>query len=217
MTVRTRATKKTARRHRRCVAMLLTALTALAASTASAVAQTSPVPAPIVSEEIEPRIVGRRGTMSVGISGFADKFASTENVFATNYVAQIDVCRFVTRRFAVRGGIVGSGRFGGDDSDDAALPVGSGAPSMQAAGGVLFYFTPQKLASFYLGGEYWAQITQRVAGDTGSLVGVAGLHATLSSRASLFVQGGVGGRIARGDEGELLTRIVAQVGVRIKL
>jgi opacity protein-like surface antigen len=205
MSVRTRATTT-----------LLIAAAMTVASAASAAAQTDPVAPSLLTEDIEPRIVGRRGTMSIGISGFADRFSSTENVFATSYVAQIDVCRFITRRFAVRGGVVGSGTFGGD-SDDEALPVGSGAPSMQAAGGVLFYFTPQKLASLYLGGEYWAQITQRVAGDTGSLVGVAGVHATLSSRASLFVQGGVGGRIARGDEGELLTRIVAQLGVRIKL
>lgn len=183
---------------------------------ASAVAQTDAAPQ-VVSEEIEPRIIGRRGTTAIGIAGFADKFSSTESIFATNYVAQIDVCRFVTRRFAVRAGVVGSGRFGGDEDAEADLPAGSGAPSIQAAGGVLFYFTPQKIASFYLGGEYWAQITRRVAGDTGSLVGVAGLHAAFSSRASVFMQGGVGGRIARGDEDELLTRIVVQLGVRIKL
>lgn len=183
---------------------------------ASAVAQTDAAPQ-VVSEEIEPRIIGRRGTTSIGIAGFADKFSSTESIFATNYVAQADVCRFVTRRFAVRAGIVGSGRFGGDEDAEADLPAGSGAPSMQAAGGVLFYFTPQKIASFYLGGEYWAQLTRRVAGDTGSLVGVAGLHAAFSSRASVFIQGGVGGRIARGDEDELLTRIVVQLGVRIKM
>ena len=182
---------------------------------ASAIAQTD-VPQ-VVSEEIEPRIIGRRGTTAVGLAGFADKFSSTENVFATNYVAQIDVCRFVTRRFALRAGVVGSGRFGGDDDAEAELAAGAGAPSIQAAGGVLFYFTPQRIASFYLGGEYWAQLTQRVAGDTGSLVGVAGLHAAFSSRASVFMQGGVGGRIARGDEGELLTRIVVQLGVRIKM
>ena len=136
-------------------------------------------------------------------------------MFPTNYVAQVDVCRFLTRRFAVRVGAVGTGSFGGDDEDEAA--AGSGAPSMQASGGALFYFTPQKMASFYLGGEYWAQVTRRAAGDTGSIVGVAGIHAAMSSRASVFIQGGVGGRIARGDEGELLTRIVAQLGMRIKL
>ena len=217
MSVRPQATTTRARWHRRGLSILLTAAIVTAASAVTAVAQTDPQQTPIVSEEIEPRVVGRRGMMSVGISGFADKFSSTENVFATNYIAQVDVCRFLTRRFAVRGGLVGSGRFGGGDSEDDAWPVGSGAPAMQVAGGLLFYFTPQKLASFYLGGEYWAQLTQRVAGDTGSLVGVAGIHATLSSRASLFVQGGVGGRVARGDEGELLTRIVAQLGVRIKL
>ena len=189
---------------------------AVIAAAASAMAQSDTAPQ-AASEEVEPRIIGRRGTTSIGLAGFADKFSSTESLFATNYVAQIDVCRFVTRRLAVRAGVVGSGRFGGDDDVEAEFPAGSGAPSIQAAGGVLFYFTPQKIASFYLGGEYWAQLTRRVAGDSGSLVGVAGLHAAFSSRASVFMQGGVGGRIARGDEDELLTRIVVQLGVRIKM
>ena len=192
------------------------AAAAVMAPAASAMAQSDTAPQ-AVAEEIEPRIIGRRGTTSIGIAGFADKFSSTESLFATNYVAQIDVCRFVTRRLAVRAGVVGAGRFGGDDDVEAEFPAGSGAPSIQAAGGMLFYFTPQKIASFYLGGEYWAQLTRRVAGDTGSLIGVAGLHAAFSSRASVFMQGGIVGRIARGDEDELLTRIVVQLGVRIKM
>jgi opacity protein-like surface antigen len=195
----------------------LTIAAMIAASAVSAAAQQTEPSPQVVSEEIEPRIIGRRGTTSIGIAGFADRFSSTENLFATNYVAQIDVCRFVTKRFAVRAGVVGTGSFGGDENVESSLPSGSGAASVQAAGGVLFYFTPQRIASFYLGGEYWAQLTRRVAGDTGSLVGVAGLHAAFSSRASVFMQGGVGGRIARGDDGELLTRIVVQLGVRIKL
>jgi hypothetical protein len=168
-----------------------------------------------VPDELEPRIIGRRGSTTIGIGGFVDKFSSSESVFPANYTAQVDVCRFLTRRLAVRVGVVGTGSFGGENEED--LPAGSGAPSIQASSGVLFYFTPQKMASLYLGGEYWAQLTRRTAGDTGSVLGVAGLHAAMSSRASVYIQGGIGGRIARGDEGELLTRIVAQLGVRLKL
>jgi hypothetical protein len=168
------------------------------------------------SEDVEPRVIGRPGTMLVGISGFVDKFASSENLFPTNYTAQVDVCRFLTKRFAVRVGTVGTGSVGGEEADEV-VSAGSGAPSVHASGGLLFYFTPQSMASFYVGGEYWAQLTRRVAGDTGSLLGVAGLHAAISSRASVFIQGGVGARIARGDDDELLSRIVAQLGLRIKL
>jgi hypothetical protein len=186
----------------------------LAGQAANALAQTEPAPAQTVSDELEPRIVGRRGTTWIGFGGFLDKFSSTEDLFPANYTAQVDVCRFLTKRIAVRAGVVGSGTFGGEEQDDALS--GSGAPAVHASGGVLYYFTPLKMASFYLGGEYWAQLTQRTSGDSGSVVGVAGIHAVVSSRASVFVQGGFGGRIARGDDEELLTRIVAQLGVRLK-
>jgi opacity protein-like surface antigen len=193
----------------------LSLLALVAAAAPTALAQTPPATAPVAFEEIEPRIVGRAGTTSIGLAGFVDKFSSSEEIFPSNYTAQVDVCRFVTRRLAVRVGVVGSGSFGGDESDE--LLPGSGAPSFQASGGLLFYFTPQKIASVYLGGEYWAQITRRAEGDTGSLLAVGGLQAAISSRASVFIQGGVGARMARGDDDELLTRIVAQLGVRIKL
>lgn len=199
-----------ARRYARGVGAFLLVLTV---GTGTALSQTPTQPD---SEEIEPRVIGNRGTTLVGLSGFVDKFSSSENLFATNYTAQVDVCRFLTKRFAVRVGAVGSGSVGGDESEED-VPTGSGAPAFHASGGLLFYFTPQSMASFYVGGEYWAQLTRRTERDTGSLVGVAGLHAAISSRASLFIQGGVGARIARGDEDELLSRIVAQLGVRFKL
>jgi hypothetical protein len=168
-----------------------------------------------ISEEIEPRIIGRSGTTLVGMSGFIDKFSSSEDVFPTNYTAQVDVCRFLTSRLALRVGAVGTGSLGGEESEE--LPGGSGVPAFHASGGVLFYFTPQSLVSFYVGGEYWAQLSRRLDRDSGSIVGVAGLHAAVSSRASVFLQGGVGTRIAKGADDEMLSRIVAQVGVRIKL
>jgi hypothetical protein len=200
-----------ARRSTRCIGAFLLLMT-VGAGTARSQTQTPPAE----SEEIEPRVIGRRGTTLIGLSGFVDKFSSSEELFPTNYTAQVDVCRFLTKRFAVRVGAVGSGSFGGDESDED-IPTGSGAPAFHASGGLLFYFTPQSMASVYVGGEYWAQLTRRTERDTGSFVGVAGLHAAISSRASIFIQGGVGARIARGDDDELLSRIVAHLGVRFKL
>jgi len=165
-------------------------------------------------EEIEPRTVGGRGATFVGMSGFVDRFSSPEEALPLNYTAQVDVCRFITNKFAIRLGAVGSGSLGGDDED--ALLSGSGAPALHAAGGLLYYFTPRSMISLYLGAEYWAQLTEREAGDTGSLLGTAGLQAAISSRASMFIQGGFGARLARGEDDELLSRIVAQMGLRIK-
>ena len=169
------------------------------------------------SEDVEPRVIGRAGTTLLGFSGFANRFFSSEDVFPTNYVAQVDVCRFVTKRFAVRAGLVGTGQFGVDEDDANALPSGTGAPALHASGGLLFYFTPDSMLSLYVGSEYWAQITQRAERDSGSLVGTAGIHAAISSRASFFVQGGVGANLTRGDDDELQTRFMAQMGLRIKL
>jgi hypothetical protein len=167
------------------------------------------------TEETEPRVIARPGTTLVGFSGYVDRFFSSEAVFPINYTAQLDVCHFVTKRFAIRGGVVGSGSAKGDNSDD--LATGSGAPSIHALAGVLYYFTPDSIVSAYVGGEYWAQLTQREGRDSGSFIGTAGLQAAISSRASFFVQGGIGGRMNRGEDDELLTRFVAQVGLRIKL
>ena len=178
---------------------------ACAASTGTALAQT---------EDIEPRTVGGRGATFVGLSGFVDRFSSSDAALPLNYIAQVDVCRFITNKFAVRVGAVGSGSLGGENPEE--LKVGSGAPSLHAAGGLLYYFTPRSMISAYVGAEYWAQLTQRAERDTGSVLGTAGLQAAISSRASFFVQGGVGARLARGDDDELVSRIVAQAGLRIK-
>jgi hypothetical protein len=80
----------------------------------------------------------------------------------------------------------------------------------------MFYFTPEAIMSFYTSTEYWAQLTQRAGADSGSIVAQGGLQAAVSSRASLFVEAGYGARLTRGKEGELMTRIVGQVGLRIK-
>jgi hypothetical protein len=66
-------------------------------------------------------------------------------------------------------------------------------------------------------GDYWGQLTQRGERDRGSAVGVLGAEGALSSRASVFVEGGYGMGLRRGAEGELLTRITGRVGFRLRL
>jgi hypothetical protein len=164
-------------------------------------------------EDIEPRILGRPGTTTIGFSGFMDRFFSREETLPGHYVIQIDAMRFVTKRLAIRAGVAGVGTFGAVDAD---ATVGPGASSLHGMGGAFFYFTPQSVLSAYVGTEYWAQITNRASDDAGSIVGKGGLHGALSSRASVFVEGGFGAALTRGSEDELLTRVVGQVGVRIR-
>jgi hypothetical protein len=193
-----------------CLSMMLMPVAAYAQ------AETSPPPVAgsSESEDIQPRIVGHRGTTQIGFAGFFDRVYSSEKLFPLNYTVQIDAGRFITKRFVARLGLVGSGSRGGDNSVD--LATGPGAPSVYATGGLMFYFTPESIMSLYTDVEYWAQLTQRPDADSGSVVGKAGLQASVSSRASLFFEGGYGVRLTRGDGGELMTRIIGQVGLRIK-
>jgi hypothetical protein len=185
------------------VALLLAAISAMAA-----------VPALAQSEEIEPRTIGERGTTLVGLAGFIDKFYSSEEVLPINYSAQIDVARFVTSRFAVRGGLVGTGSVRGENTDD--LASGPGAPALHALAGLLYYLTPESMVSLYGGAEYWAQLTRRTSPDSGSLVGKAGIQAVVSSRVSFFIEAGYGMRLTRDEEDQLMSRLVGQIGVRLK-
>lgn len=181
---------------------------------APAAAQSDPqAQPPVLHEEIEPRVVGGPGMTFVGLSGFVDRFTSPDRVLPVNYTAQVDVTRFMTSRIAARFGVAGSGSSGGDDSED--LATGSGAPSLHAFGGAHFYFSPQSMVSLYVGGEYWAQLTQRAEADAGSIVGKGGIQAAISSRASLFVEGGYGVGLTKDDDG-VMTRLLGTVGVRLR-
>ena len=99
---------------------------------------------------------------------------------------QVDVGHFLTRRIAVRGGVVGSGALGGDPDD---VPTGVGVTALHAFGAASYYFTPGSMASFYAGAGYWAQITARDGPDSGSILGLGGMEAALS-RATVFLEGG---------------------------
>jgi hypothetical protein len=169
---------------------------------------------PQASEEVEPRFIGTTGTTMTGVSGYVDRFFSSERGRPFNYSLQIDVGRFVTRTFVVRGGMRGSGSAGGDDSDD--LPTGQGVPALFGFAGLLYYFTPQSMASFYAGADYWTQITQRDGSDAGTIIGIAGVQGAVSSRVSLFLEGGYGAALRKNDDEVRAMRLVAQIGVRLK-
>jgi hypothetical protein len=166
------------------------------------------------SEDLEPRIVGKSGTTTIGIGGYLDRFFSSEDSLPMNYVAQADVLRFMTDRIALSGGVVGAGSVGGESDGSASGP---GALALHLFGGALWYFTPASMGSFYAGGEYWAQVTNRAERDAGSLLAKAGFQAAVSSRASLFIEGGYGFALTKGSEDEVLSRVQARIGVRLRI
>lgn len=63
---------------------------------------------------------------------------------------------------------------------------------------------------------YWAQLTRRNGRDAGSIVGVAGIQGLLSSRVSVFVEGGYGAALVRDDDDVRVTRVLGQIGVRVR-
>ena len=176
-------------------------------------AQPAVAQAPKLAEDVQPRAIGDRGTILLGLGGHVDRVFTIENDTSFNYTVNVDAGYFLTRHIVVQGGVAGSGSIGGDTDD---LPAGSGAPALHAFGGALWYFTPRAMASLYTGAEYWAQLTQRAGTDAGAVLGKVGLQAALSSRASVFVEGGYGLGLTRNDEG-WPTRLVGRFGVRFKL
>ena len=182
-------------------------------TTTSALAQTS-TPDDVTTEDIEPRRIGEAGTMTIGVSGYVDRFFSSEHALPTNYTAQVDVARFITDRIAVRGGLSGTGSVGGDDPEER--PVGAGAPALHALIGAHYYFSPRSMLSLYTGADYWAQLTQRQSPDSGSLLGAVGVEGAISSRARVYVEGGYGAALTRGEDGETLSRYVGRIGFRFK-
>jgi hypothetical protein len=172
------------------------------------------VPASAQTEDLEPRVIGTSGSMSLGLSGFIDRFMSSQDDFPLNATLHVDVARFVTGNIAVRGGLIGTAAFGGDDESDP--PTGPGVAAIHAVGGAFFYFTPRSLVSPYAGAEYRGQLTRRAERDAGTLLGKGGIEAAVSSRVLVFIEGGYGARLTRGEDDEMQRRIVGEVGFRIR-
>jgi hypothetical protein len=79
-----------------CLSMMLMPV---AAYSQVAGAQPSAVGASPESEDIEPRIVGHKGTTQIGFAGFFDRVYSSEKLMPLNYTVQFDAGRFITKRF----------------------------------------------------------------------------------------------------------------------
>lgn len=167
---------------------------------------------PAPSEEVEPRQIGEAGTIMIGAGGYLDRVYSSERLLPTNYTLHVDISRFLTNRFVARGGLSGSGSYGGEDADER--PTGIGAPALHAHAGLLYYLTPQSMWSLYSGAEFWTQLNQRASNDRGSLLGVLGLQGAISSRVGLFLEGGYG--LGLTGSAEQTNRLVGRVGLRLR-
>ena len=175
----------------------------------------APPPAVTPGEDIEPRVIGTPGTMALGLAGSGDQITSGDDYLPFNLTLQVELSRFLTHSIAVRGGVVGSAALGGDSDDRTD---GTGQPALHAFGAGLYYFTPQSLASLYAGAGYWWQMTARGdSADAGSVLGLGGVEASVSSRATVFVEGGYGIGLTKSDDGATRQRFLARVGVRLKL
>jgi len=180
--------------------------------TGSATAQdtirtTEPLP-----DDLQPHIVGSKGTTMIGFGGYFDRVYSSERILPLNYTIQIDASRFVSTRVVVRGGLAGSGSAGGEDPEDR--PTGLGAPALHASAGLFYYLKPQSMWSPYGGVEYWTQLTQRADDDKGAVLGSLGLEGAVSRRLGLFMEAGYGFGLTGPDE--RTNRLVARVGMRLK-
>lgn len=195
----------------RCAAAVLVSLLGVGTTAA---AQTQPVTGDARSEDIEPRTIGTLGTTTIGFAGFVDKAFSSESVLPVNYTAQVDVGRFISPSFVLRGGLSGSGSVRGENAED--LPTGVGAPALHAFGGLLYHFTPQSMVSIYSGAEYWAQLTQRAGSNSGTVFGKFGVEGAVSSRASLFIEAGYGIGLTQTEDAGRPSRISGRIGVRLK-
>jgi hypothetical protein len=175
----------------------------------------APAPAVTPSEDIEPRVIGTPGTMALGLAGSGDQMTSGDDYLPFNLTLQVELNRFLTHSIAVRGGVVGSAALGGDPDDRTD---GTGQPALHAFGAGLYYFSPRSLASLYAGAGYWWQMTARGdSADAGSVLGLGGVEASVSSRATVFVEGGYGIGLTKSDDDATRQRFLARVGVRLKL
>lgn len=176
----------------------------------------APPPAVTPSEDIEPRVIGTPGTMALGLAGSGDQITSGDDDYPPfNLTLQVELSRFLSSKIAVRGGVVGSAALGGDADDRTD---GTGQPALHVFGAGLYYFTPQSIASLYAGAGYWWQMTARGdSADAGSVLGLGGVEASFSSRATVFVEGGYGIGLTKTDDGTTRQRFLARVGVRLKL
>ena len=150
------------------------------------------------------RTVGRKGAVQLGVSFTTNTGISAAGMSSTSMSGVIDVGRFVTDKFLMRFGMMGSGTFGGGTS---------GSTNFMALGGALFYVTPDKPSSLYLGGDVSVPMQAQAGGAfNGFANGRLGVQTAISNNASFFVEGGYGGNLRSfAQQGSLMSNI----GIRV--
>jgi hypothetical protein len=165
------------------------------------------------------KTVGRKGATQLGINfqtttSISTSYYGTTNT-ETNLFGGVDVGRFVSNKFLVRFGLSGFGTVGGGGGESGYYggAVGGGSSvSFNVLGGGLFYLTPQKPQSLYVGGDMSVPMSKAGAGDP-YMNSRVGLQAAIRSNASIFFEGGYGTVLSRGGSGS--GSLQSNLGVRV--
>ena len=162
--------------------------------------------------------VGRKGATQLGINFQTTTSISTtsrgQSSTETNLFGGIDVGRFISNKLLFRFGVSGFGTLGGQTVDSiygVDLGGGGSSVSFNILGGGLYYLTPQKPQSLYIGGDMSVPLSKAGAGDpyVNSRIGV---QSAIRSNASIFFEGGYGMVVSNlGSNGSLQSNL----GVRI--
>jgi hypothetical protein len=166
---------------------------------------------PAAAQNAEPnRTVGRKGAKQLSLSfatmtqistapdsGFGGATSTSTNIFGA-----VGFGRFVTERFVLNVGISGSG-----DVQEGSSPM-----FFTSVGG-LFYFSPQRVSSAYIGGDVSTMISTIEGVDSApEVLGKLGVQTAIKENAAIFFEGAYGGAIKSfGSSGSLRT----QLGLRV--
>lgn len=164
----------------------------------------------------EDRTVGRQGATQIGFSFSTISVSQGDSDIEspTVYYGNVEVGRFLTDRFVLRGGLSGIGTFGGDDDSGEDF----GFTQFSGLVGLLLYFSPSSVGSAYVGADYSFTLTNRVDGDNGTIYGRVGVQGAVTPRAAIFGEFGYGRQMYSAPEfGEApdVSYIVTQFGLRL--
>jgi len=161
------------------------------------------------------KTVGRKGATQLGFN-FSTNTSIQDTGFGstsaqTSLFGGFDVGRFTTDKFLVRLGLNGFGQLGGGQ-ETAFGSVGGSSVSFDLLGGGLYYLTPQKAQSLYIGGDLSVPLSSNGTGSPYAN-GRLGVQAAIRSNAAIFLEAGYGALLssAAGSTGSLQSNL----GVRV--
>jgi hypothetical protein len=161
------------------------------------------------------KTVGHKGATQLGFN-FSTNTSIQETGFGsttaqTSLFGGFDVGRFATDKFLVRFGFNAFGQLGGGSETEFGS-FGGSSVSFGLLGGGLYYLTPQKAQSLYLGGDMSVPLSSSGAGSPYAN-GRLGVQAAIRSNAAIFLEAGYGALLssAAGSTGSLQSNL----GVRV--